>query len=297
MKQPTSVLIIYNPNAMKGKIDEYLPKIKQRLLLRYPVVEAITSPTPDGTEELALKNATKYDIIVSCGGDGTLHQVVNGVMKSGANPIVGLLPFGTCNDVARTLKIPLKNIDKAIDCILRLNTTEYDLMFDGNEYITYSLACGYITGVSYTASSKMKSKLGWSSYVFLASKYIFKMKSLPLTITADGERIHGKFFFGLLVNGESTGGFHINKGENLANNKVKLVLIKETKGLGKLFTFLNLYLHGIKAVLKSKNAIVMDVNEVEIENHSNAPFALDGEKTEFLKKRIQVNEKIKFIKG
>ncbi len=296
MKQPTSVLIIYNPNAMKGKIDEHLPNIKQRLSLRYSVVDAITSPTPDGTEELAQKNASKYDIIISCGGDGTLHQVVNGVMKSGAAPMVGILPFGSCNDVARTLKIPF-DLDKAIDCILRLNTTDYDLMFDGEEYITYSLACGYLTGVSYTASSNMKKKLGWSSYLLQASKFAFKMKSLPLTITADGERIHGKFFFALLVNGESTGGFHINKGENLSNHKVKLVLIKQTGALGKVFTFLNLFMHGIKAVRKSKNAIIMDVNEVEIENHSSAAFALDGEKTEFLKKHITVNETIKFIKG
>ena len=295
MKQPNSLLIIYNPTAMKGKIDEHLPQIKQRLSMRFSVVDAITSPTPDGTEELAYKNASKYDIIVSCGGDGTLHQVVNGVMKSGANTIVGILPFGSCNDVARTLKIPL-NLDKAIDCILRLNTTNYDLMFDGSEYITYSLTTGYLTGVSYSSPSKLKKKFGRFSYVLSAIKFIFNFKCHPMTITCDGERIHGKFFFTLLVNGESTGGFHINKGQNIANNKVKLVMIKKS-GIASLFTFLKLFLRGLNSIKKSKCAIVRECNTFEIENHSNSPFALDGEKSQFLKKRIEVNQMIKFIKG
>lgn len=279
---------------MKGKIDEHLPAIKQRLSLRYSVVDAITSTTANGTEELAQKNASKYDIIISCGGDGTLHQVVNGVMKSGATPMVGILPFGSCNDVARTLKIPLE-LNKAVDCILRLNTTNYDLMFDGNEYTTYSLTTGYLTGVSYSAPSGLKRTFGRFGYVLSAFKYIFKFKCQPITITADGERIHGKFFFTLLVNGESTGGFKINKGEHLSNNKVKLVMIKKN-GIFSLFTFLKLFLFGIKSISKNKSAIVRDCNVIEIENHSNAPFALDGEKTQFLKKHIDVNQMIKFIK-
>ena len=155
MKDIQSILIIYNPNAMKGKVNEFLPKMKQRLSLRYSVVDAVSSPENDGAETLAFKNAGKYDVIVSCGGDGTLHNVINGVMKSGFNPIVGILPFGTCNDVARTLGIP-HNLDKALDCILRLNTTSYDLMFDGEKYITYSMATGYLTKSTYSASNKAK---------------------------------------------------------------------------------------------------------------------------------------------
>jgi len=59
-----SVLIIYNPNALKGKIDEVLPNIKQRLLLRYSVVDTMVGQTDDGTEQLALKYAGKYDIVL-----------------------------------------------------------------------------------------------------------------------------------------------------------------------------------------------------------------------------------------
>ena len=181
MKEVSSVLIIYNPFALKGKIDEVLPKIKQRLSLRYSQVDSMAGQTEDGAEQLALKFASKYDIIVACGGDGTVHQVLNGVVKSGSNPIVGLLPCGTCNDLARTLKIPF-DLMKAADCILRLNTRKHDLMFDGKDYIAYTLATGYLTQTSYIASSKAKKRFGRMAYVFLGIGCAMHFDEFPMTM-------------------------------------------------------------------------------------------------------------------
>lgn len=294
MKVYSSVLLIYNPNALKGKIEEFLPKIKQRLFLRFQVVDAMTSPDTNGAEKLAQKYASKYDIIISCGGDGTLHRVINGVMKSGANPLVGILPFGTCNDVAKTLQIPF-NLDKAIDCILRLNTTNYDLIFDGQNYISYSLATGYLTDCTYTATNKSKRRFGKLAYVMHAIKSAFKFKSLPITVTYDGIREHGKFMFLMLVNGEYAGGFRLNKNDEIDNGKVKLVLIK-SKGLIGLINFAKLFLFGIKSIQKSKNVIIKDVEEVEIENHANSPFTVDGEKVKFLKKKLTACTTLKVIR-
>lgn len=279
---------------MKGKIDERLPHIKQRLLLRYSQVDAIATP-PEGAEDLANTYASKYDILISCGGDGTLHEIINGVMKSGSQPIIAIFPFGTCNDVARTFKIPF-DLDKAIDCVLRLNTTSYDVMFDGKDYITYALATGYLTKASYVASSKVKKKFGRLAYVFSGIRCMFQFEALPITVTCDNERIHGKFCYVMAMNGESTGGFKLNKGEIINNGKVKLVLIKRGKGISSLFTFVKLFLFGIKSIMKSKNAVVREVKTFEIENHANAPFTLDGEKAKFLKKKIQVKQVLNIVK-
>lgn len=293
-KEIQSVLIIYNPNAMKGKIDECLPRMKQRLSLRFPIVDAVSSPEIDGAETLAQKNAEKYDIIISCGGDGTLHNVINGVMKSGAKTLVGILPFGTCNDVAKTLGIP-HDLDKALDCVLRLNVTPYDLMFDGEKYISYSLATGYLTKSTYSASNKSKRRFGRFAYFLSALRCLFKFDSLPITVKADGERIHGKFNYFMVINGGNAGGFALNKNDKINDGKVKLVMIKKTKALGGFFSFLKLFFFGINSVRKSKNVIIRNVETVEIENHANAPFTLDGEKSKFLKKKITVNSKINLI--
>lgn len=281
---------------MKGKVDNYIPYIKQRLLLRYAVVDAMYSPNTDGAEELSFKYANKYDIVVVVGGDGTLHQVINGVMKSKANCLVAVLPFGTCNDVARTLNIPTK-LDKAIDTVLRLNTTEYDLIYDGNEYIAYSLATGYLTKSTYAATNKAKKRFGRFAYFLSAIKCMFKFKALPITVKCDGERIHGKFVYFMLINGENAGGFKLNKGDDVHNGKVKMVIIKRSKFLGSFINFIKLFLFGINSIKKSKLAIVRDVKNVEIENHANAPFTVDGEKSKFLKKQVKIVTPIVMVKN
>ena len=295
MKNYSSVLIIYNPNAMRGKIEEFLPRVKQRLSVRYSKVDIVTSPNENGSEELARKNSGKYDIILSCGGDGTLHDVVNGVLKSGFNPIIGILPFGTCNDVAHSLNVP-SDLDLATDCVLRLNTTPYDVMSVGDTYITYSMATGYLTNASYETKQTLKRRFKRMAYVFQGTKGFFKFNSLPLTVTADGERIHDNFSFLMLMNSRRVGGFKLNMDENLNNNKAKLVLIKGN-GFGSFRAFAKLFTHGVNAVKKNKRVIVRDVNSVQIENHSNSPFVLDGEKYKFLKKTINVDKKITMICG
>ena len=294
MRTLERVLIVYNPNALRGKIDRIIPEIKQRLFLRFSQVDAMFSRNFDGAESIAFKNASKYDIIVACGGDGTVHQVINGVKKSGAKCLIGILPFGTCNDVAHTLKIP-RNIQKALDCILRLNTTKYDLMFDGTNYIAYTLATGYLTSTSYATKDGLKKRFGRFGYFLSALKHVFKFSAIPLTVCCDGERIHGKFAYFMLLNGKYVGGFNINKDEALDNGKIKLVMVKKTKTWAGFFAMIKMFMFGIKSVKKSKSIIVRDCKSVEIENHSNSGFTADGEKWKFLKKSIVVDSSIELI--
>ena len=281
---------------MRGKIDKFLPIIKQRLSLRYSTVDLMTSLSDNGAEELAYKFASKYDIIISCGGDGTLHQVINGVIKSGSDPIVGILPFGTCNDVSRTLGIH-RDLNLAIDSILRLNTTKYDIMTDGKDYISYTLATGFLTNVSFETSSTKKRRLGRFAYVMSALKGLFNFKSLPMTIKLKDERIHDKFIYLMLFNGKYAGGFKLDSSEQVDNSHFKFIAIKKGKRLKSYFDMLNLFLYGVKAVRKSKNVIIRDVKSIEIENHSNEPFTVDGEKYAFLKQKFVVNKQITMIKN
>lgn len=64
-----------------------------------------------------------YEIIISLGGDGTLHEVINGIAELNNPPLIGILPDGTCNDFARSLKIPL-NLKEAAENILKTENEE-----------------------------------------------------------------------------------------------------------------------------------------------------------------------------
>ena len=294
MKNYSSVLVIYNPNAMKGKVEENLPYIRQRLSLRYSIVNTVAGKSQSHTQELASKYAEKYDIVLALGGDGTLHNVINGVAKAKADCLVGVLPFGTCNDVARTLNIP-RDLNKALDTVLRLNTTKYDIMFDGEQYIAYSLAAGYLTSVSFKAKQKVKKRIGRMAYFWSAVGGLFSFKGLPFTFQIDGERVNGKFVYVMLINARSAGGFDINANENVANGKIKFVAIKKTAGLGSFCTFVRMFTRGVSAIRKSKNAIVCDAKSISIENPSNEPFCVDGEKVKFLTKQIKIATTIQMI--
>lgn len=288
------LLIIYNPNAMKGKIENFLPKIKERLSLRYPVVDACVTSQNTTAEELAYRNAGKYDIIVSCGGDGTLHYVINGIKKSNYNPIVAVLPFGTCNDVARTLKLPL-NVDGAIDAILRLNTIDYDLMYDGENYTVYTLATGYLTNASYMASEDAKRRFGRFAYFTAGLKVAFRVKNFPLTIKCDNEQFRDKFIYFMMINGEHAGGMRLNPKADLSNHKTQVVMIKHKNRFLSLLAFIKMFLFGLRAVKKNKRVILRECENIDIENHSNIPFTIDGEKQKFLKKHIDVKQSIRIV--
>ena len=294
MKNYSSVLIIYNPNAMKGKIDDFIPKIKERLLLRYSQVDAVFSPETNGAEALALKLAPKYDIVVSCGGDGTLHQVVNGVMKSNSNPLIGILPFGTCNDVARTLKIPF-DADKAIDCILRLNTQNYDLMYDGQDYITYSLATGYLVKSTYSSTNESKKKLGRFAYIKEALKSykgVKKLKTYKATIVTDNEIIKDDFIYGSITNSISIGGFKWFKRNDFKINDglLEIILIKKPKNFRGV---LKIIYSILRKKYDQKNIFYMKSKHMKIDFEKPVEWTLDGEYGETCKEILIENNKNK----
>ncbi|MFQ6724102.1 MAG: acylglycerol kinase family protein, partial [Clostridia bacterium] len=132
--QQKSLIVIYNPNARKGKIKDIMPYILSRLSTRFSPCEAVQSKSAEDMIDLARKNAEKYDCIVVAGGDGSIHNVINGVKLSKGRPTLGFLPYGTVNDVCRTLNIS-RDLDKAIDVILRGETIKYDIMQENDNYI------------------------------------------------------------------------------------------------------------------------------------------------------------------
>ena len=138
--------------------------------------------------DLARKNAEKYNVVVVAGGDGSIHNVINGVKQSKGRPTLGFLPYGTVNDVCRTLNVP-KDLDKAIDVILRGDTIKYDIMQEGNNYMIYTFAGGMFVSTSFKTSTGMKRVLGKVAYFITGAKQLFSMRTLPLTVTIDGERI------------------------------------------------------------------------------------------------------------
>ena len=106
------LLFIYNPKAGKGQIRGNLMDILD--IFAKAGYEITVRPTQYAGEgvKLASKRTGKYDLIVCSGGDGTLDEVVTGIMESGRKKTVGYIPAGSTNDFGNSLHIP-KNMKQA----------------------------------------------------------------------------------------------------------------------------------------------------------------------------------------
>ncbi len=290
-----SVLMLYNPTARKGKIANFLPYIESRLKTKYKIVDFLASKSAEDLKLQAKNNAGLYDLIIIAGGDGSIHLAINGIKESGYNPQVAFLPYGTVNDVCHTLRMP-KNMRKAMDIILRGETIEYDTMKDNEKYYMYTLAGGMFVSTSFKTNRRMKNVFGKLAYYFTGIKEIFQMRSLPLTIEADGEKFHGKYILCMLLNSSSAAGYKVNKDRDIDDQLIDLILIEKKKHyFHSLFVLARMFLFGMKSIRKSKLVTIRKCKKIHIENHSYEPWTKDGEQEDFLKKDIEISSPLKVI--
>ena len=101
-----NLLFIYNPKAGKGSIGTHLGDIVEIFAASgYRVTIYPTKCQGDG-EVIAKQWAVEFDRIVCAGGDGTLDEIVTGVLSAGADVPIGYLPTGSTNDFARSIGLP-----------------------------------------------------------------------------------------------------------------------------------------------------------------------------------------------
>ena len=107
------ILIIVNPCAGKGTISKYIPDICDNLEKQDYEVEVIYTSKENNGEQI-IKNYVRYiDTVIVCGGDGTLNEVINGVIESNKRINITFIPVGTTNDFAKTVKMPFNKLKGA----------------------------------------------------------------------------------------------------------------------------------------------------------------------------------------
>ena len=120
------MLFIYNPYAGKAQIKGYLSDIIDMFVKAgYEVIAHPTQENGDGIRA-ARDRKKECKVIVCSGGDGTLDEVVTGMMQQGVKVPIGYIPAGSTNDFGNSLKIP-KNMIKAAELIVNGNKKSFDI--------------------------------------------------------------------------------------------------------------------------------------------------------------------------
>ncbi|WP_085505108.1 diacylglycerol/lipid kinase family protein [Thalassobacillus devorans] len=200
-------MIIANPSSGKENALEYIEQIKAILKGKgYDSTVKKTEKELDATNFCQDACTSDYELVVSLGGDGTLHETINGLVDQVHRPKLGIIPLGTVNDFARALNIPL-DPDEAISLLASDNTKDVDIGKFNDRYFVNIVAVGAIAEATYDVTPEQKTKLGPLAYVLEGLKELTSNRTYPLTIEYDEKKWEGDSLLFLAALTRSTGGF------------------------------------------------------------------------------------------
>ncbi|MBQ8815903.1 MAG: diacylglycerol kinase family lipid kinase [Lachnospiraceae bacterium] len=158
----------------------------------------------DAAEYICSKDMSRFDKIICCGGDGTLHEVVNALMRKDIKIPLGYIPQGTTNDYAKNLGISKKN---AIECVKKGKTVSIDVGLFNDEYFNYVAAFGAFTAVSFATPQKFKNVLGYCAYLLEGIKSLGNIVPKHIRCQLEDSTIEDDVVIGMVTNALSVGGF------------------------------------------------------------------------------------------
>ncbi len=274
-------VFIYNPESGKGKLKKYKDYISEKLKAKYGEIEWLETTHIGHAFEYAKEYGKVCDYIFVSGGDGTLNEVINGISQNEKKPIVGYIPSGTVNDVARSLGLK-KNIKKAVNNLINGSIFEHDIFKVNGKYGIYVCCAGLFSKSSYETRRYEKKKFGKIAYLINGIREILKAKPLPVELNTEDEKFSANCAMLLILNSRSAAGFKLNKKAELNDGEVEVVIFKTAKShirLATIFRIANTFLFGLKAKKRSKFLIYKTLSHFTIKVSEDTPINLDGEKS------------------
>lgn len=201
------VFLIVNPKSGKSKPKSMLFEIIDAMSQNGCIVTTgITRNEGDAVNfAMSACNSELYDLIVACGGDGTLSETIAGILKSESHLPLGYIPCGSTNDYAKSLGISEDYVESAVSAVKGAECP-VDIGRINGRYFNYIASFGIFTSVSYSASHNLKSMLGHMAYVLEGTKELTKIKSYHVRIETESGVYEDDYIFGAIANSTSIGG-------------------------------------------------------------------------------------------
>ena len=261
------LMLIINPAAGRGAYKFNLPEALQLLDQGgFQTTLFFTAGRGDATR-IAAEQGADYDTVACVGGDGTLSEVLAGLMRLDNPPPIGYFPMGTTNDVATTLDLPKNDTIGAARRILAGTPHPFDVGgFGESEYFAYIAAFGMFTEVSYATPQTQKKALGHLAYVLQGMAQLPKIEAVHARVEYDGGTVEGRFLYGSMSNSTSVAGILRLKEEmvSLGDGQSELVLVREPQTPG-----------GFGAILTSALTQTFDCPDLLILHTTKARFTFD----------------------
>ena len=270
------LLFIMNPFAGQKKANKVLPEILMLFTEAGYEINVSMTTGPGSATKLAAERGGRADLVVCCGGDGTLNETVSGLLQACWNVPVGYIPSGTTNDFASSLKLSHNPVQAAKD-IIEGQPVAYDVGKFGERYFCYVASFGAFTRSSYAVPQTVKNALGHTAYILGGISELSQIRNEHIHMEIDGEVVEDDFLFGAICNSTSIGGIltlppdQVDMGDGI----FEVMLIRAARNLNEIGDC-------IQAVQSQKYNCGMitfrPAKSVKILTNPSMTWTLDGEK-------------------
>ena len=275
MKQ---LLLIVNPTAGTKKAAKSLSEIISVFNnAKYDTHVYITSSKGDATKAVK-KFGKKMDLIVCCGGDGTLNETVTGLIENDLYVPIGYIPAGSTNDFANSLHLP-SNVVKAAESIVNGEPQLYDAGKFGDRYFVYVASFGAFTKTSYTTPQNIKNALGHTAYLLEGIQELTGIKKERIRIELNGEIFEDNYLFGAICNSTSVGGIITLNPDlvDMSDGEFEVFLVRAPKDIQELGECII----ALKNQKYDCNMITFrSAKSIKVFSDPDMPWSIDGEKAD-----------------
>lgn len=270
------LLLIVNPCSGRAKMRGELLRVTEILSLGgYDITVYPTKAKGDATKRIERLKTKEFEKIVVCGGDGTLNEVITGIMTTSLDCTLGYIPAGTLNEWSTGLQVS-KSIPTAAKDIINGQPVELDIGQFGEKYFSYTASFGAFTEASYSAPQDIKNVLGQAAYFFEGVKSLTNIKPINLKFIADGKEIEGSFLFGAISNSMSVGGIVKFKEAmvKLNDGLFEVLLIRNPANISE---FQSIVDGIVRQDLSRKGIEFFHTSSITVDGSKNVSWTLDGE--------------------
>ncbi len=260
-------------NAIRGKLAAVIDTFTAA---GYEVTVRTTQGPKDATAAAEYACLTgDYDLVVCSGGDGTLNEVVQGLMHS-RNPLpVGYIPCGSTNDFGRSLKISA-DIEEAAQQIVTGHPFACDIGSFNSRNFLYVAAFGAFTEAVYETPQNVKNVIGHMAYLLHGLTLIPSIRPLHMKIEYDGKVVEDDYLYGMVTNSASVGGMLKLNNFRLDDGMFEVMLVRKPPNVIQLNKILT-QLMDINMDIDEEYVSYFRASHLRFISNAEIPWTLDGE--------------------
>ncbi len=284
--------VIINPSSGRQTLQRKAVRLIDRLLSDGTFTHVDTVETKRGGDAYQAARyfqEWQFDLILAVGGDGTVNEVISGLIDGHHQIPLAILPAGTVNDFAYAMDLPKTEI-KMVRMIKKMRTKAVDVGQANDRYFLNVAAAGLLTDVAYKVPSDAKTVLGKLAYVLEGARDLTQQTIEPirLKITSTHQVIDEEILLILVSNTSSVGGFRNFAPQASVNDGLLDVIIVHRQNIFEILPLLVQVANGVHVT--HPKITYFQTDKLTIECFERCPLAvdLDGEKGDPLPLKIGV---------